>query len=111
MRMDSREGQSLDLIELPIFSFHLHQLLMRPTLDQTSTPKTPAQPHIRQHMRMSRVGKRGKKWGANLAGAREHESVNVRLQDQIRVLYQMAEPVRDENPCPAFEVTQAGKDA
>jgi hypothetical protein len=56
MRMDRREGQRLNLVQLLIFAFHLHQLLVRPTLHQTSIPEAPVQSENNVSARQERSG-------------------------------------------------------
>jgi len=56
--MDRREGQGLDLVKLLVVTFHVHQPVVCPTLDQTSIPEA---------------------------------------QNQVGVLCEMTEPVRDKD--------------
>lgn len=95
MRVDRREGQGLDLVQLLIFTFHLHEPLVCPTLDQTPIPETPVQPAAIAITSAQRNATSG-------AGRRGGTPAKKNLQDQVGVLCQMTKPVRDKDPRPAI---------
>lgn len=71
MRLGRGEGQSLDLVQLAIVAFQLHQLLMCPTLDQAPIPEAPVQPYIRQRTsRAGGAGRAGEERGCGKRGAK-----------------------------------------